>query len=344
MICLRFRHGGQVRVVLERPRPAAPQAAAPPLRRNVAWILGGYAAAMSCQWGMLAVLARWGSAEDVGRFGVALAVAGPAALLSQLGLRKLLATDADLSAEALPARRSLGEGGAKAEGTFAFGHYLGLRLAASAILGVALAALAVAGPYPDRTAGAILAMGAAKAIEGVSDILYGLFQREERMDLLGRSLAARGVAGGAGLAAAFAATGSVAWGVAGLAAGGAAVLALHDLPASRRLLGAPVRPAWAPWALAGTALPLGIVTFLGAALAALPVFLLERFTGEAAAGIFTALAYLPAGANRVVSALGEATAPRLARRHAAGAGGLLPKIRATRNLRVKILRPAKEDR
>jgi O-antigen/teichoic acid export membrane protein len=166
-------------------------------------------------------------------------------------------------------------------------------------------------------------MGAAKAIEGVSDILYGLFQREERMDLLGRSLAARGVAGGAGLAAAFAATGSVAWGVAGLAAGGAAVLALHDLPASRRLLGDPVRPAWAPWALArlaGTALPLGIVTFLGAALAALPVFLLERFTGEAAAGIFTALAYLPAGANRVVSALGEASAPRLARRHAAGAG------------------------
>lgn len=286
--------------VVERARPAA-RRAAPTLRRNVAWTLGGYAAAMAGQWGMLAALARLGSPEDVGRFGVALAVASPAALLSQLGLRKLLATDA--------------------EGRFAFGHYLGLRLAAGGVLAAALAAVAAAGPYRGEAAAALLAMGAAKAIEGVSDVLCGLFQREERMDLLGRSLAGRGILGGAGLASAFAATGSVAWAVAGWAAGLMAVLAAHDFPAARRLLGGPVRPAWAPGALArlaGTALPLGGVTFLGAVLAALPVFLLERWAGEAAAGVFSALAYLPAGANRVVSALGEAFAPRLARRHAAG--------------------------
>lgn len=281
---------------------ALPQARpVPPLYRPVAWILAGYAASMAGHWGVLAVLARWGSPEAVGRFGVALAVAGPVALLSQLGLRKLLATDA--------------------EGRFSFGHYLGLRWVAGGLLAAALAVVAAVGPYRGEAAAAILAMGGAKALEGMSDVLYGLFQREERMDLLGRSLAARGILGCLGLAAAFWATGNVAWGVGGWAAGGAVVLAAHDFPAARRLLAEPARPAWAPAPLArlaAMALPLGIVSCLGAVGAALPVFLLERAAGEAAAGIFTALAYLPAGVHRIVSALGEASAPRLARRLAAG--------------------------
>ena len=80
------------------------------LRSNVAWALAGNVGYAACQWAVLVVVARLGSAADVGRLALGLALSAPVMILANLQLRAVQATDA------------LHE--------HPFGIYLGLRLAA----------------------------------------------------------------------------------------------------------------------------------------------------------------------------------------------------------------------
>ena len=82
--------------------------AAVSVRRGFAWLAAGYASYMLCQWAMIIVLARWGTPEKVGQFGLALATTAPIVLFTGLGLRRILATDA--------------------RSAYRFADYLGLRL------------------------------------------------------------------------------------------------------------------------------------------------------------------------------------------------------------------------
>ncbi len=47
------------------------------LRRNVAWALAGNLGYSACQWGVLVCIAKLGTAADVGRFALGLALTAP---------------------------------------------------------------------------------------------------------------------------------------------------------------------------------------------------------------------------------------------------------------------------
>ena len=274
------------------------------VRRGFAWLMSGYVSYMLCQWVMIVVLARWGSPEHVGQFGLALATTAPIILFTSLGLRRVLATDAQVDTR--------------------FGDYLGLRLVTNvAAMGLTALVVASAG-YRAETALVVLAMGVAKAIEATSDIVHGLFQRHGRIDFVARSLLVRGPLTAAGLAIGYAATGRVFWAVLGIAAGGLAVFFFYDWPRIARLQGASVGgPATVPFArryaaLAALALPLGVVALLTSLKASIPSLVIAKHLGEGALGLFLALAYFHAASNRVVSALGEAATVRLASHYARG--------------------------
>ncbi len=281
--------------------------AAVSVRRGFAWLVAGYAAYMLCQWAMIVVLARWGSPEKVGQFGLALATTAPIVLFTGLGLRRVLATDARVDAR--------------------FADFLGLRLMTNvAAMGLTALVVASAG-YRAETALVILAMGVAKAIEATSDIVHGLFQKRGRVDFVAHSLLLRGPFALAGLAAGYLATRDVFWGVLGIGAGSLAVFALYDWPRAARLQGvvAPAGEAGAPAAasfarryaaLAALALPLGVVALLTSLKASLPSLVIAKHLGEGVLGLFLALAYFHAASNRIVSALGEAATVRLASHYA----------------------------
>jgi len=152
----------------------------PHLGVSVLWTLAGYASFMVCQWAMLVVVARLGSPEKVGEFALGLTIAAPVILFANLGLRRFQVTDAS--------------------GRFGFADYFGLRLLMAGLALVAIAALAAGSGYGPAVAGAILAMGVAKAVESANDVVLGALQRAERMDLVARSMALRGVGGTAALA------------------------------------------------------------------------------------------------------------------------------------------------
>jgi O-antigen/teichoic acid export membrane protein len=273
---------------------------------SVSWTLAGYVAYMACQWAMLIVVARLGSPEQVGEFAIGLAVSAPVVLFTNLGLRRLQVTDA--------------------LGGFLFSDYFGLRLLMNGVALAVIAAVAAVSGYGASTVAVILAMGLAKAVEAVSDVVGGVLQRAERMDLIAGSLCLRGVLGVAGLSAGMATTGRVEVAVLELALGWAAVLVFYDLPRASRLLAAEgtaggLRPRWSLRTLgrlAWLALPLGVVTTLMSLMASIPTIFIEKYRGAAELGVYTALAYSYAASHRIASAMGEAATARLARHHAEG--------------------------
>src|SRR3989454_11668534 len=64
------------------------------LRRNVAWALAGNLGYSVCKWGVLVCIAKLGTAADVGRFALGLALTAPVIPLTSLNLRLLQSTDA----------------------------------------------------------------------------------------------------------------------------------------------------------------------------------------------------------------------------------------------------------
>ncbi|HEY3226062.1 MAG TPA: lipopolysaccharide biosynthesis protein [Planctomycetota bacterium] len=300
---------------LDSPRAAAAAPAAPPavmpVHRGFLWLLAGTLSYMLCQWGMVVVLARWGSPDGVelGQFGLAIAWTAPIMLFTNMGLRRVFATDT--------------------RADFRFSDYLGLRLLTNvAALGIVALVVATSG-FRAQTAGVVLAMGMAKAVEAVSDILNGIFQKHGRMDLMAGSFLVRGPLALAGLTVGFLATRDIVWGVVGMGAGWLAVCLFYDWPLASRFPGGvafkSIGPGLFPpgsarmWGmLANLSLPLGVVALLTSLKASIPTWVIDRHLSVGAVGLFVALAYFHAASNRVVSALGEAASPRLARLFADG--------------------------
>lgn len=260
---------------------------------STAWAFAGSAALVASQWALLLVLARLADAETVGRFVLALALTAPVALLAGLSLRAVLVTDVH---RAHP-----------------FADYLGVRAvsAAAVVIGVA----GVAAGYDAATAWIVGLMGVARAVDLVADLFHGVLQRGNRLDQVGRSQAARGVLTVAGVGGAVAATGSLAWGAAAMAAASALVLAAYDLPRALPHLRGEPRSAPPPARaarLAWTALPLGVVAMLISLGANVPRYFVEARLGAAELGIFAAAASLQMAGTALVNALGQAAIARMA--------------------------------
>lgn len=265
------------------------------LRAGLVWTLLGQGTYAAAQWLIVALLARLGSPEAVGQYALGLGLVSPLFLLLGLQLRSVQATDAG---EARP-----------------FGQYFSLRALSMGLLLVLTAGLAAL--YP-QVAGVVVWLGVAKALEGLSDVTYGLMQRRERLDWVSRSTLLRGVLGLGLLAALFAATGSVALGAAGVALAGLAALVLHDLPLARRLAPGGWWTRHIPADLPRLALPLGVVMGLVSFGSTLPRLFLEHAHGSAAVGVFSALTHVTVAGSVVVVALGTALTTRLSQLFAAG--------------------------
>ena len=109
------------------------------LKQNFSWTFVGNGVYQACQWGMLVVLAKLTSPEDVGQFALGLAVCAPVVMLTNLQLRAVQATDA--------------------RGEYEFADYLGLRLLMTGLALAIITGIAVPG-YSSVTTSVILAVGA----------------------------------------------------------------------------------------------------------------------------------------------------------------------------------------
>lgn len=279
----------------------------PSLRKNAAWNLVGNVIYAASQWAMLVILAKLTSPLAVGQFALGMALTAPVVLLLNLQLRAAQATDA--------------------RGAYEFRDYLALRLTTVALMFATVASAVLVAGYRRETVLVVVGIALAKCAESITDIFHGLFQRHERMELIGKSCIAKSVLSLAAFSAGVYFTGDVAWGVAGLAAAWTAVLVGYDIPQASRLARQDprkrldLRPRWrarAQLQLVRVTLPLGLAAMLVALNTNLPRYFVEHLLGEASLGIFAALAYFVIAGSTVVGAVADSAMPRLANHHARG--------------------------
>ncbi len=284
------------------------------LRANFIWALAGNVIFATCQWGIIVALAKLGNSAIVGQFSLGLAIATPMLMFSNLQLRAVQATDANRF--------------------YSFGEYLQLRLLTSAIAIGAIAAVTWIENFERQTAMVVLAVALAKGTETLSDIHYGLFQLNNRLDHAGISMMLRGGLSLAALGGCLHWTGNVFWGCVAMALVWLAALVGWDFRQGRRCLShscqdpprfRSVLRVWSAkhrfqrqWSLIRLSAPLGIVTTLASINLNIPRYFIAARLGEDQLGIFSALAYATVALTLVSDSLGSCAIPHLARLYADG--------------------------
>jgi O-antigen/teichoic acid export membrane protein len=272
-----------------------------PLRKNFAWTLAGNVIYAACQWGMLVAIAKLGTPAMVGQFALGLAVAAPVFMLTSLQLRVVLATDA--------------------RNEYRLGHYLAPRLLGTAGGLVLIAGFVFASHFRRDTAIVVILVSVAKAVETLSDIIYGFWQKYERFDKIAIALAGRGIGSVATMAAALYFTRGMALATAATALYWFVWLATYERKGAKDLLASvsPQQVLRAEWdmvkcgRLVVLSLPLGVVMLLLSVNANIPRYFVEHYCGESALGYFAAIAYIFVAGNTVMAAMGQSAMPRLAR-------------------------------
>jgi O-antigen/teichoic acid export membrane protein len=270
------------------------------IRAMIAWSMIGQIVYILSQLTIVVSLARFGSVEDVGRFGLSTAITGPVFFFFSLGLRFNLATDTASS--------------------FGFGTFLTVRMigALGGLLTIAaIAALTIRDPL---TLKILLLFSLAKAVELHSDLMYGVFQKHGRLRWVATSQILRGV-----LSAVFFSAIMIVIGSPGLAfltffTVWLAVLLVFDLPRAFAFEGRGHRIAGPAevWSLAWSSAPLGAAGFFANLSASTPRLVLANFVGLEALGYFTSVAYFYQAANMVIQSLNQAIIGQLARFWAEG--------------------------
>jgi O-antigen/teichoic acid export membrane protein len=264
------------------------------LRYNIGWALFGNSVFAAVQWAIIILIARIGSPEMDGSYALALAIAAPVFMLANLNLRAFQATDI--------------------QGAFQFGEYLSVRLLTSVVAMCVVAGLCLLGIVPAAHVMVVLAVSAAKAFETLSDAFYGLFQRHEELDLVARSLVLRGCLGFIGMAGGLAIGGSLEAGATGMAAAWLLVIAVVDVPGSRRFAGWPgLRLGRSTIDLIRRAAPLGLVMMMLAISQSIPTYVIEYALGTEQLGFYASVAYFLVAGRIVSNAVSQSSSPRLAR-------------------------------
>ena len=250
------------------------------LRINFAWTLAGNVIYAGTQWGILVLLARLGTPATVGQFSLGLAITAPIMLFASLQLRAVEATDA--------------------QRLFGFSHYAGLRLLTTvAAISVILAISTVA--YRGDIALVIAAFALSKGIESLSDVIYGLWQQQERMELIAKSLILRGLLALVLSGICFASFGTVWAAVCGIAAAWGVVFAVYDMPHAIPVAATTDESIVPSFSIASmknlfrVSLPLGIVAMLVSLNINVPRYVIYHVEGVRELGIFSAVGYLGFG-------------------------------------------------
>ncbi|MBU8912579.1 MAG: lipopolysaccharide biosynthesis protein [Spirochaetales bacterium] len=243
-------------------------------------------------------MTKLGTPDVVGRFNLGSIIATPIIMFANLQLRSVLATDA--------------------KNQYRLQDYVGVRLLVLPFAFLVVLAVAMLG-YRSEQVLIIGLFACARCVESLSDLLYGYAQKNERLDLVARSLVIKGFVTLLGFGVTFAVTRHLGWAMVGLVIAWSIPLLFFDLPRARKIVAEhPLDRLWPRWkkgpiiSLMRLSLPLGFVMLLLQMRHTVPRTVLEGNFGEGELGIFSALAYLVIVGDTIVQALSQSSLARLA--------------------------------
>lgn len=262
------------------------------LKKNAFWSIFGNLVYAVAQWGVLIILAKLAGPKDVGQFTLGLAVVAPVFMLSNLQLRSLQATDAKEKHK--------------------FNEYLGLRIATSmlSILAITIYALF----QKNDSAWVIAVIGVAKSFEAVSDIVYGLLQKQENSAKIAFSLVLKGVFSVFSIGTIYYVSQNLLLATLALAASWLIILLFVDLRFAKEATS--INPKFDLSNLKSiikVAFPLGVTMMLISLQTNVTRYFLEHYTDEFTLGIFGALSYVVVVGSIAINSIGQAVSPRMAK-------------------------------
>jgi O-antigen/teichoic acid export membrane protein len=266
------------------------------------WTFGGTLVYSAAQWAMLAFISKIGTSYLVGQFALGLAVAAPVYMLTNMQLRTLQATDA--------------------KGIYSFPDYFGLRILASGAGLAVVMLLALLNGGGRETKLVVVAIGMAKCFESLSDAIYGLCQKHERMKFISISLSIKGVGSVVAVGVLLRFTHNLFEASCGMAAWWLLLFFLIDLRWAARLARVephhPRRwlPAFDPRTLRRlfvNAFPMGIQTMIASLAVNIPRYVIDHDLGTAMLGKYVAMAYFMVAGHTVIAAVGNSVQAPLSR-------------------------------
>ncbi|MGC4002362.1 MAG: lipopolysaccharide biosynthesis protein [Pirellulales bacterium] len=291
------------------PIVAARAVALPDLRRDSLRLFVGNAVYAASQWGLLAILARLGTTDMVGRWMLALAVTAPVMAFCMLHLRRVQATDA--------------------MNEFCLVDFLLMRLSGIFVAAIVIAIIGGTADYDREMIFVLLATTAVAIVDASADVIYGCLQRHERLDRIAYSMIVKSLLSLTLFALATYATGWFVYGILAIAVARFAIFFGYDLRGAAEIVnrdivankGRDFRLTWDGTrlvALLKLSLPLGLVMTLIVLSGSIPRYYLDRFVDESAVGIFGAIGYLTVVGTMFIGAIGESSNVRLAQDYAQG--------------------------
>ncbi|MDF2652680.1 MAG: hypothetical protein K0Q73_8485, partial [Paenibacillus sp.] len=233
------------------------------MKKNVVWSVAGNLYYAFCQWLILLVIAKLGGPLMVGQFSLGLVMTAPIIIFFNFSLRLIQATDT------------------KQE--YAFREYVKLRLWSMVAALAVIVLFAFISGYDATTVLIIFFIGIAKAFEATSEVYYGKFQKEEKMDIISKSMFLKGTFSIVCVFIGVYITDSMLWGTVGLAVAWLSVLFIYDSKKGRmtdaeaeiQTLPEEQGSAKRLLMLVRKALPLGIVSLLISVNLNIPRYVIE---------------------------------------------------------------------
>ena len=268
--------------------------AAVPLRRLIGFGALGQLTYVAAQFGILLALSRLTTVADVGRYGLASAIVTPIFLMFGFGFRVNQATASGVQ--------------------HSFREFEALRTWTSFLAFTIVGILCLF--TVDRATGFIvLAFAASRGIENRCNLLYGLFQKHDRMDLVARSLVVRGIGGTTAFTAILWLTRQPAAALFAMFAVWAAMALLHDQRIANRMIAGteeerpPTRAGLI--AILRTSWPIAVSSLLAGAQMSSPRLAINHLLSIEALGLFTTVAYAFQAINTVNTAVTQSMLARL---------------------------------
>lgn len=264
------------------------------LKRNFSWTFFGNIVFQFSLWGIVMILTKFGTAEMVGQYSLAIAVSTPIILLTGVNLRGFLVTDA------------------KKE--FDYEDYFGTRISTTFISILITLGVLIYAKYDSITFWVVFIVTLSKVVESFSDIIYGVQQQHEKMDYVAKSLIIRGLLSLLVVFFTLTITSNIVFTFIILTLLWLLLFLFYDLKMVRKFVEFKPRFNYKTIKkIIALSFPLGIVATLISYNVNIPRYFIKYYSGTNAIGHFASISYIMTAGSMFVTSVGQAVLPRLAK-------------------------------
>ncbi len=261
---------------------------------KISWTLGGNLVYSFSQFLILTIIAKVDGPKDVGVFTLSLAICSPVFLFLNLKIRSVLITDLD--------------------DKYNFTDYRMLRLITSVVSVVLVILIGIFAKYHFYVTLIIIIMSFAKLIEMQSDLNYGVFQKNQRFDLMAKSIMIRGILNLIFPTTVLLITKSLLLAVILILVSNLCAYYFYDQKHIVNYTNIKEKLVFRKQKIKSLfilAFPLGVSTLIGSLNTNIPRYIIEHKLGLYELGIFSGITYLLVVGNMFLSAVSQVLMPKL---------------------------------